>query len=144
MAENLEPVDIELAGKTYVLTKFGCITGREIIVQYPTSALPKIGDYKTNEDLMLKIMKYVGVRIDGRDEPQMLINAQLVENHIASTDTLMRLEWAMMTHNFDFFKNGVLSGLLERVASQAVGSMSKILMDLSRVSSVKPGTAAQP
>jgi hypothetical protein len=102
--------------------------------------MPKIGDYGTNEALMLKLMTYVGVRIDGRDEPLMLTTRQLVDNHIKDAETLMRIEWAMMSYNFAFFTNGKLSGILERAGSQAVTLIQKILTDLSRVSSEK-GTA---
>ena len=139
----LEPKDLE--GTPYVLSKFPATVGREIILQYPTSALPKIGDYATNEALMYKIMKYVGVRIDGRDEPLMLSTPQLVDNHVKDAETLMRLEWAMMSYNFAFFGNGKLSGILDQVANRAVALISKTLMDLSRVSQEKgQATAGQP
>jgi hypothetical protein len=134
----LEPKDLE--GTKYVLSKFPATVGREILLQYPTSGMPKIGDYGTNEALMLKLMTYVGVRIDGRDEPLMLTTRQLVDNHIKDAETLMRIEWAMMSYNFAFFTNGKLSGILERAGSQAVTLIQKILTDLSRVSSEK-GTA---
>lgn len=137
----LEPEDLTIGDKTFVLSKFPATVGREILLQYPTSAMPKVGDYATNEALMLKVMTFVGVRVDGRDEPLMLTTRQLVDNHIADAETLMRLEWAMMAHNFSFFQQGKLSGILDRVATQAVQSIQKILTDLSRASS---GTGAQP
>jgi hypothetical protein len=133
----LEPKDLTIGGKTYVLTKFPATVGREIILQYPTSAMPKIGDYATNEALMLRMMSYVGVRIPDREEPLMLTTAQLVDNHVASASDLMKLEWAMLSHNFDFFKNGSLSGLLSQAGGQAAALIQKILMDLSPALSAK-------
>lgn len=131
-------------GGLFVLSKFPATVGREILMQYPTSALPKLGDYATNEDMMLKIMSYVAVQIDGRDEPLQLSNRALVDNHIVSTEDLMRLEWAMMNFNFAFFGNGSLSGILERVGSQAVNLIQKTLTDLLPVLSEKQEGAAQP
>lgn len=133
----LEPKDIVLGDKTFVVSKFPATIGREILMQYPTSAMPKIGDYATNEALMFKIMKYVGVMVADRPEPLMLTTPQLVDNHVVSTEDLMRLEWAMMSHNFAFFSNGSLSGILDRVAGQTTQLISKILTDLSRASSAK-------
>lgn len=138
----LEPKDLE--GTPFVLHKFPATVGREIIMQYPTSALPKVGDYSTNEALMLKIMTYVGVRIDGRDEPQMLTTRQLVDNHVRSTEDLIRLEWAMLNYNFSFFTNGKLSGILDRVGVQVVNLIQKTLTDLSPVLQANKDGAERP
>lgn len=131
----LEPKELE--GTPYVLSKFPATVGREIILQYPTSALPKVGDYNTNEALMLKIMSYVGVVTEASDVPLMLKTRALIDNHVPDAETLMKLEWAMLNHNFSFFANGSLSGILDRVASQAVQLIQKTLMDLSPVLQAK-------
>lgn len=138
----LEPK--ELDGTPFILSKFPATVGREIILQYPTSAMPKIGDYSTNEALMLKIMSYVGVTIEGREEPLMLKTRQLIDNHVTDAEMLMKLEWAMLSHNFAFFSNGSLSGILDRVATQAVALIQKTLTDLSPVLQAKSQGAAQP
>lgn len=145
----LEPKEFEdgpqsMSGGTFVLSKFPATVGREIIMQYPTSALPKVGDYSTNEALMLKIMRHVGVRIPGRDDPLMLNSLQLVDNHVKSSEDLLRLEWAMMNYNFAFFGNGKLSGILDRVMTQAVNLIQKTLTDLSPALQAKQDGAAQP
>jgi hypothetical protein len=139
----LDPIELPIGSKTYVISKPPAIAGREILMQYPSSALPKVGDYATNEALMLKIMTYIGVRIDGRDDPLMLTTRQLVDNHVPDTETLMRLEFAFMAHGYAFFKNGSLSGILERIASQAVALIQKTLTDLSPVLQAKQGAEAQ-
>jgi hypothetical protein len=145
----LEPKEFEdgpiaRGGGRFVLSKFPATIGREIIMQYPTSALPKVGDYSTNEALMLKIMAHVGVVIEGRDEPQKLISRQLVDNHVVTPEDLMRLEWAMLNYNFSFFGNGKLSGILDRVTSQVVNLLQKTLTDLSPVLQANKDGAARP
>lgn len=122
--ELLEPKEHtlkDLNGRTLrvTLSKFPATVGREIITQYPTSAAPKVGDYETNDALMLKLMSYVSVqRPDG--EPIRLVNRALVDNHIPDAETLMRIEYAMLEYNTSFFKQGNLSGILDRVI-QAFG-----------------------
>lgn len=127
--EQIQPKELPIDGKVYLLGKFPAIAGREIITQYPTSALPKVGDYKTNEDLMLKMMAYVSVVIDGR-EPLKLSTRELINNHVPSTSTLLRLEWAMMEHNFDFFGNGKASGFLAGLGEKVQQLITKTLTGL--------------
>lgn len=133
----LQPSEFAIKGKTYLLGKFPAITGREILTQYPLTALPKVGSYETNEALMLKIMGYVGVQIEGRDVPLMLTTAALVNNHVPDAETLMRLEWAMMAHNFESLKNGVASGFLEALAAKVQESIGSILTQFVASSSAK-------
>ena len=140
----LEPKEFEIAGKTFVLSKFPATVGREIMMTYVPSGMPKVGDYATNEALMLKIMKYVGVMVEGRDEPLMLTTRQLVDNHIPDGETLMKLEFAMASHNFAFFNNGQLQGILQLAMTKATDTVSKILTDLLPVLSQKSDGAAQP
>jgi len=131
-------------GASFMLSKFPATVGREIIMQYPTSALPKVGDYSTNEALMLKIMSHVAVAIDGRETPLTLSTQALVDNHVKNAEDLLRLEWAMMNYNFAFFGNGKLSGILDRVMTQAVALIQKTLTDLSPALQAKQDGAAQP
>ena len=127
----LQPTTVEFNGVTYHLGKFPATVGREIITQYPTSAMPKIGDYKTNAALMVRIMSYVGVEVEGRDGHLMLSTEALINNHVANAETLLKLEWAMISHNFDFFTNGQASGFLESLAGRVQGLITKTLMDFS-------------
>lgn len=124
---TLEPKPLELDGKTYLLTKFPATVGREILLQYPTSVVPKIGDYKTNHALMLRIMAFVGVAIEGREAPQMLTTEALVNNHIRNAEVLMQIEWAMISHNFDFFGDGRALGFLQLLMDKAQGLTSEML-----------------
>lgn len=138
---SLEPVTISIplaAGgeKQYVVYKFPAIAGREIMTQYPLSAMPKIGDYQTNEGLMKKIMTYVGVQIEGR-EPLRLVTDLLIDQHIPEFETLMRLEWAVIDHNCSFFGQGRNSNFLSIIIPKAKALITEILMDLQAQSSAK-------
>lgn len=133
----IEPKTMNIGGKDFILSKFPATVGREIITQYPMTALPKIGDYATNHELMLKIMRYAGVSIEGRQEPLMLVTEDLINNHVAKTEDLMRLEWALIQYNFDFFGDGRASNFLGMVADRITPLISKTLTDLLAPSSGK-------
>lgn len=136
----IEPKEIEVqtesGPRTFVLSKFPAIAGREIITQYPTTALPKIGDYKTNEALMLKVMAHVSAVTEAGDRI-LLSSRALVDNHVPDFEALMRIEWAMMEYNCSFFRNGALSSLAERAPAVLSRLVSQMLTDLSQQSSVK-------
>ena len=133
----IDPTEREFDGKQYVLTKFPATVGREILMQYPTSAIPKIGDYKTNHALMLRIMQYVGVPIEGRDTPQMLTTEALVNNHIRNAELLVQIEWAMISYNFDFFGDGRASGFLQLLMDKVQSLTSETLTKFVGASSAK-------
>jgi hypothetical protein len=137
----LQPKDVDIVTqtgetKTFVLSKFPAIAGREIISKYPTSNIPKLGDYSTSEEVMLKLMAYVGVpRDDG--EPLKLSTRALVDNHMPDWETLVKVEFAMMEYNCSFFGNGKGSTFLEAITQKAQAFLSQTLMDLSARSSEK-------
>jgi len=125
----IEPKEIELDGRKYVISKLPATVGREIITQYPISNIPKVGDYKASKELMLKLMSYVAVNIDGQE--LRLTTEDLINNHVRNGEVLISLEKEMFAYNFDFFTNGNLSsflGTLEKVAGEKV---TEILTTLS-------------
>lgn len=102
----LNPKEITLqdrkgASRIYILSEIPATYAREIVSQYPISALPKVGDYAINHEMMLKLMSYVG--IPQKDKaPLQLTTRELVDNH-TDFKTLANLEIEMFRHNFDFF-----------------------------------------
>lgn len=113
--------------RQYVLHKFPAIAGRELITQYPVTGLPKVGEYKANEVLMLKLMAYVGVP-QANGDTLMLTTASLVDNHVPDAETLMRLEMAMMEKNVSFFRNGkgsdFFSGIVRKVTASIMSTLT--------------------
>lgn len=134
--ELIEPKEFKLNGKTFMLGKFPAIQGRELITQYPSTALPKIGDYPTNEALMLKLMSFVGVLTEA-GTVQRLTTAALVDNHVRSGTDLLRIEFAMMEYNCDFFADGKASSFLAGLGEKVQQLLTKTLMDLSQQSLAK-------
>ena len=137
----IEPLEIEIelpdgkGVKTFTIHKFDAIAGREIISQYPMSGLPKLGDYATNEQIMLKIMTYVTV-VTGETSIA-LASANLVNNHVPDWETLIKLEWEVMQYNCSFFRNGKASTFLDDMLESLRESIMSILTNLSEQSSEK-------
>lgn len=137
----IEPKEITIEtqkgeSRTYVISKFPAVQGREIIAKYPLSAMPKLGDYAVNEETMLKLMAFVAVPRD-TGEPLALTTRALVDNHVPDWETLARLEVAMMEYNVSFFANGKGSTFLDAIAARAQAYLSRTLTDLSGLSSLK-------
>jgi hypothetical protein len=134
----LQPKEIEIDlpdgdTRTYIISKFPAVEGREIVAKYPLSALPKLGDYQVSEDIMLKLMCFVAV--DNNGKPLRLTTRALVNNHIGSWEILAKIEMAMMEYNCSFFTNGKALTSLNELCRKAAQKISIILTDLSGPSS---------
>lgn len=120
--------------KTYILSRLPAIPAREIVAQYLPNALPKIGEYTTNEAMMLKLISFVAV--ETADGSQLRLSTkELINNHVPDWETLARLELEMMSYNTSFFANGKISGFFESIAQKASTLITKTLTDLLEQSS---------
>jgi hypothetical protein len=139
----LEPKSITISNqkgesKTFILSKFPAVAGRNIITQYPVTAMPKVGDYPANEALMLKMMCYVAVDVGGGN--QMILDTQDKVNNAASDwETLAKLEMAMMEYNCSFFGNGGASTFFEVIAKKLQALITQMPINSSPQSSRKAG-----
>ncbi len=138
--ENFDLLDNEGHAKTFILSNFDAVTGRQIITQYPMTGLPKIGDYAENEKLMFKLMSFVAVVTpDGRQ--LRLSTPELVRNHVPNAEMLMKIEGQMMWKNCSFFRDGRSLDLLDTIAQIFSKKIFDLLTPLSE-SSLPP--AAPP
>jgi hypothetical protein len=126
----LEPKEVEINGKMFVLSKFPAIAGREIICKYPLSGVPKLGEYAVNEETMLKLMSYVGV--PSNDRPLQLTTKALIDNHVGNWETLVQVEWAMLEYNCSFFQDGRISTFLSDIVQNLPQWTIKMLTALSQ------------
>lgn len=130
MSDLIKPEDLKvksLDGEEihYIISRFPATVGREIITGYPTTAMPKMGDYKANEALMLKLMKHVAVVRD--DQEIRLTTRALVDNHVPDFDVLARIEYATLNYNSNFFNIGKISKSLGLFEGKVEQSITKIL-----------------
>lgn len=130
----IKPKEISLTDadgipRTYIISKFPAVEGREIVAKYPISALPKLGDYAVSEETMLKLMAYVAVEAGGKLLP--LTTRALVNNHVPDFELLAKIEMAMMEYNCSFFREGRISNSLQGFVQKLLASISKTLTDSS-------------
>jgi hypothetical protein len=121
--------------RSYILSKFPAMAGREIIAKYPLSAMPKLGDYAVNEETMLKLMAFVAVPLNAEGGALRLTTRALVDNHVPDWETLARVEIAMMEYNCSFFASGKASSFLQSILGKAQALLSQTLTDLLAQSS---------
>lgn len=125
----IQPKEISINGKKFIISKLPATVGREVLFLYPTSNIPKVGDYKASQDIMLKLMSYVAV--ETADGKQVELKTQaLVDNHIPNAETLILLEKEMFAYNFDFFTNGNASNFLKALEKRATQKGIEMLTTL--------------
>ena len=124
---TIETLDKEK--RTYTISRIPAIEAREIVAQYSVGALPKVGDYRTNEEMMLKMMQYVAVDINGKLTP--LQTKSLVNNHVPDWESLAKLEMEIIRYNTSFFTDGKASTFFEGIAQKAQALIFKTLTDFS-------------
>lgn len=120
--------------KTFIISRLPATVAREVVAKYPTSALPKIGDYQVSEDVMLKMMQYVAVVLEDGTELR-LSTKSLVDNHVEDVVQLLRLEYLMLEENTGFFgkggSSGFLDSLLKKVLKSIMPTLTPLLQQLS-------------
>jgi len=143
MADLIKPEEITVttqAGEevTYVISRMPATVAREVITQYPVSAVPKIGDYGRNEELMLKMFHYVGVPGKGINGATLMLKTRaLIDNHVEDFETLIRLEMAMLEKNCSFFASGKASNYLGSLVEKVQTLITSTLTDSLRAFSKK-------
>lgn len=135
MAELLSPKEISVPDvngteKTFIISKFPAVAGREIIAKYPLSGLPKLGDYEVNEETMLKLMSYVAVKV--KDAIVKLDTRALIDNHVRDWEQLARVEIEMFKYNTSFFREGAISTFLGTIGQKVLQSIAPMLIPLSQ------------
>lgn len=125
--KEIEIVDQRGETRKFYLSKFPAVQGREIMAKYPVSNMPKLGDYAVSQEVMLKLMKFVGVKTGDIVIP--LSSQDLIDNHVRDWETLAKLELAMMGYNCSFFQNGRILDSLSGFAQKMLPKALKMLMD---------------
>jgi hypothetical protein len=133
MADLIQPEEITVTTPggeevIYIISKLPATVAREVITQYPVSAIPKLGDYGRNEELMLRLMSYVAVPGKGPNgTPLQLKTRALIDNHVDDFETLIRLEMAMLEKNCAYFRNGKASSFLGSLAKKVQTLLTETL-----------------
>lgn len=104
--------ELTIGDRTYTIRKFKPTEGRRIVAGYPLSALPKLGDYNHNEELMRRLMTYVSVQLPNGTW-QALVTDDLINNHTGSWERLVEIEWEVLKFNCPFLTDGSMLSFTE-------------------------------
>lgn len=131
MADFMKPKEVTVKSgdgeeKTFIISKFDAVFGREVAFQYPLTALPKVGDYLGNEALMFRAMAFAAaIAPDGSQIP--LKTKALVLNHCTDWEMLVALEKNLMEYNISFLRDGRISTFFGVLAQTFLQKISEIL-----------------
>ena len=135
--KTIDLVDRKGKSRSYILSEIPATYSREIVANWFVGALPRVGEYKLNEEMMFKLLAYVGVR-QGKDGVLWLKTRELVDNHVPDLKTLEALEMEMARYNWDFFLAGDLSNL-STLLVKALKDWITQIMTASLPQSSEPG-----
>lgn len=121
--------------RTYIMSKFPATVGRELVSNYLTSSIPKVGEYTTNAAMMLKLMSYVAVPVKG-GQPLRLVTEALVNNHVPDWETLTSIEIEVMRYNSSFFLHEKISTFFDVIMERLTQKVTEILTGSLRQSSI--------
>ncbi len=140
----LEPKEIEVDGKKFIISKFPSLAGYEIATQLTLSAIPKLSEFKEHKNMLIKMLGYVGVELPGMNSPLMLSTDALIDNHTGNWETMAKLAYSIYEYNVSFLERGSLSSFLNGVIEKLPDFVSKILMKWPELSSPveKPATTS--
>ena len=124
----IEPREITVNERPYIISKVPAVEGREIVAKYPLSNIPKLGEYGQSEEIMLKLMSYVQAVPGGGSAPIPLTTKALVNNHVPDAMTLMLLEKEMLEYNFGFFVRALSSGFFASFSQKVEAWISATLI----------------
>ena len=121
----------------FIISRLPATVGREVLAKYPTSSLPKIGNYEVSAEAMKLMMKYVAKPQQDGSHIRLMTNA-LIDNHVPDGEALIRLEIEMLKYNTSFFGHAGsfdFRGFLQAKIQQYAPLIMKTLTDLSQQSS---------
>lgn len=98
----IEPKEIIVDDKTYVISKFPAVEGRELAFKYyAANDKERPLDYVLSEEVMFKMLAYVAIILPTGDKLKLTTKA-LINNHIPNWATCRKLEDALVDYNFSF------------------------------------------
>ena len=113
--------DLDGVEKQFKIHRVPAVLGREIFTQYPITAIPKVGNYEANENLMLQLIQYAQVESEGSWVA--LENRVLIDSHISCWEMLIKLEKELVQYNTGFLAKGNLSTALKSLLTQVLTSI---------------------
>lgn len=106
------------------------MVARDVMFNYPTTLLPKIGNYGENERLFKLLMKYVEVQPEPDKNPDWWIRLDTEEsiNQNVSAKGVIQLEKEVIDFSTDFFSSGKLTQIGTTLGELARNILTNIVL----------------
>ena len=132
---QIKPLEVTIKSiddgeKEFRISRVPATQGREIFTQYMPTAMPKIGDYKSNEKLMKMLMCFVDVKAADGSWIR-LDNEVILNSHVTDWEMLVKIELEMVKYNTNFFSPEKLSNALSGFNKSLPQRITSILKQLS-------------
>lgn len=133
--KEIEAINSDGESKTFIIHKFFASDGEEILSALPSAAIPKMTDLGKLKESIGVIFKYVGVMVEGRDDPLMLTTKALMDNHVEDVEQKLRILQQIIGYNFSFFQLGGGSTFFESLIKKHLPLIIQTATDSLRQSS---------
>lgn len=100
----IEPKEIEVGGKKFMMSKLPATAGREILMSYAGDGKGMTG---ASDKTVLPLLSFCSVKIG--EVWVRLSTAELIDSHLSGAESLVELEMKMLEYNFSFFGQGKTS-----------------------------------
>lgn len=117
---------IELNAKRYRVSQMDVFDNRRICMTYPLNLIPKVGEYKENEDMFRLLMKYVEVDINGTWVK--LDNDELIRQNVSAM-ACFELEKEVIDLTTGFFSSGKLQDYTRDIVDLVLRNVITTLMN---------------
>lgn len=117
---------IELNARRYRVNQMDVFDNRRVCMTYPLNLIPKVGEYKENEDMFRLLMKYVEVEIQGRWVR--LDNDELIRQNV-SPMACFELEKEVIDLTTGFFSSGKLQDYTRDIVDTVLRNVIITLMN---------------
>ena len=121
---------VQIDGRNYRISELPLMVARDVMFNYPTTLLPKIGNYGENERLFKLLMKYVEVQPEPDKNPDWWIRLDTEEsiNQNVSAKGVIQLEKEVIDFSTDFFSSGKLTQIGTTLGELARNILTNIVL----------------
>ena len=121
---------VQIDGRNYRISELPLMVSRDVMFNYPTTLLPKIGNYGENERLFKLLMKYVEVQPEPDKNPDWWIRLDTEEsiNQNVSAKGVIQLEKEVIDFSTDFFSSGKLTQIGTTLGELARNILTNIVL----------------
>lgn len=117
---------LELARRHYRIHRMDVFDTREVCMTYPINLVPKVGEYKANENMFRLLMKYVEVKVG--DQWVRLDNDEVIRQNVPPMVSF-ELEKEVVDLTTGFFSSGKLQDYTSDILAYLMQNVIATLME---------------